>query len=184
MIIEIADAHFDEVIELGNSVHGEGYLDHSSLSVIVEKGYKNGINSCFVALESDQLLGFRLTYAAKQWDIDKWCTPNKWSVPTEHVGYFKCNTVAEDARGKGLGGLLLQSSVAALKRQGARAGVSHLWKQSPNNSAVRYFTKAGGKLIKEHPNRWNDTSDHPDYICVICGSNCRCTASEMLLTFN
>ena len=153
MIFEITDTYFDEVINLGNLVHGEGYLDRSSLSMIVEKGSKNGINSSFVALESGKLLGFRLTYAAEQWDIDKWCSPDEWSVPTEHVGYFKCNTVAEEARGKGLGGLLLQSSVAALKRQGARAGISHLWKQSPNNSAVRYFSKAGGILIKDHPNR-------------------------------
>ncbi|MCL1052112.1 GNAT family N-acetyltransferase [Shewanella abyssi] len=183
MIQPLEQKHFNDVIELGNLVHGNGYLDDNSLQSIVAKGNKNGINSCFVAIESNRLLGFRLTYAAQQWLIDKWCTPNRWGVSQEQVGYFKCNTVAADARGKGIGGLLLDASITALKQQGATAGVSHLWKQSPNNSAVRYFTKAGGVLIKEHPERWNDTAEHPDYICVLCGPSCHCAACEMLLIF-
>ena len=183
MITELEPCHYNAVIKLGNLVHGEGYLDLQSLELILKKGFKNNINSCFVAIDSGKLLGFRLSYAAQQWQIDKWCSPDKWQVAAEKVGYFKCNTVAEEARGQGLGGQLLQSSIDALQQQGAVAGVSHLWKQSPNNSAVRYFSKAGGQLIKQHPNRWNNSTDHPDYICVLCGKHCRCTASEMLLTF-
>ena len=48
MIFEITDTYFDEVINLGNLVHGEGYLDRSSLSMIVEKGSKNGIIKAIV----------------------------------------------------------------------------------------------------------------------------------------
>ncbi|PKH57971.1 GNAT family N-acetyltransferase [Shewanella sp. Choline-02u-19] len=183
MIQPLEAQHFHDVIELGNLVHGNGYLDRASLQSIVDKGNSNGINSCFVAIESGRLLGFRLTYAAGQWPIDLWCTPNRWGVDQTQVGYFKCNTVASDARGKGIGGLLLNAAIGALKQQGAIAGVSHLWQQSPHNSAVRYFTKAGGVLIKEHPDRWNNTLEHPDYNCVLCGPSCHCVACEMLLIF-
>ncbi|WP_259649555.1 GNAT family N-acetyltransferase [Shewanella sp. MBTL60-007] len=183
MIIPLATKHFDAVIALGNQVHGDGYLDEKSLAHIVNLGHKNGINSCFVAIDKQHLLGFRLCYAPGQWTVDKWCSPNRWGIEAERVGYFKCNTVAEEARGKGLGGRLLQASISALTQQGASAGVSHLWQQSPNNAAVKYFTKAGGKLIKEHPNRWSDTDEHPDYVCILCGSNCHCVACEMLLKF-
>ncbi|GIU38334.1 GNAT family N-acetyltransferase [Shewanella schlegeliana] len=183
MIVPLTPIHFDAVIALGNQVHGDGYLDAKSLAHIVSLGYKKGINSCFVAIEKGALLGFRLCYAPGQWPIDKWCSPKLWGIEEECVGYFKCNTVAKDARGKGLGGRLLQASISALTQQGATAGVSHLWQQSPNNAAVKYFTKAGGKLIYEHPNRWNDTEEHPDYVCILCGPNCHCVACEMLLTF-
>ena len=82
-----------------------------------------------------------------------------------------------------MGGQLLKHSVNAVKAQGAKAGVSHLWQQSPHNAAVRYFTKAGGKLIKQHPERWNQRYVGEEYLCVICGTDCKCVACEMLLVF-
>lgn len=183
MIQTLSPEHFDDVISLGNQVHGEGYLDKCSLEALYLKGFSHDINANFVAYQDDQLVGFRLTYAPGNWQVDKWCTPDAWGIELEHVCYFKCNTVAESYRGAGIGGKLLAASIAATKRQGAKAGISHLWKQSPNNSAVKYFTKAGGMLIKEHKDRWNDALEHPDYVCVICGDDCHCTACEMLLIF-
>ncbi|MFC1520497.1 GNAT family N-acetyltransferase, partial [Pseudomonadota bacterium] len=130
------------------------------------------------------IVGFRLTYAAGKWPVDQWCTPEKWPVTAENMCYFKCNTVAEAYRGQGIGSKLLQASIAAVKQQGAKAGVSHLWQQSPNNSAVGYFTHAGGQLIKQHPSRWNQKVDGSDYLCVLCGDDCHCTACEMVIEFS
>ncbi|WP_394497083.1 GNAT family N-acetyltransferase [Shewanella sp. ENK2] len=186
---------FQQVIELGNLVHGEGYLDMPSLENIYQMGIKNNINAHFIAeneqlssihqaQEQSKIAGFRLTYAAGNWPIDKWCTPQKWPVSPDQMCYFKCNTVAQELRGQGIGSQLLQASIKAVKAQGATAGVSHLWKQSPKNSAVGYFTHAGGKLIKEHPSRWNQQQDNSDYLCVICGDDCHCTACEMVIEFN
>lgn len=183
MIEILAPSHFEDVISLGNQVHGVGYLDPISLQSLYTKGLKNDINANFVAYQDGKLIGFRLTYAPGNWQTDQWCTPDAWGIELERVCYFKCNTVHEQYRGMGVGGKLLSASIAATKRQGAKAGVSHLWKDSPNNSAVKYFTKAGGMLVKEHPERWNDTEEHPDYICVLCGEDCHCTACEMLLIF-
>ena len=70
----------------------------------------------------------------------------------------------------------------AAKGQGATAGVSHLWKQSPGNSAVKYFSKNGGTLIKEHADRWRELS-LAGYDCPICSNDCRCEAAEMMITF-
>ena len=67
---------------------------------------------------------------------------------TSQVCYFKCNTVDESYRGYGIGSTLLRLSIDAAKQQGAKAGISHLWKQSPGNSAVKYFTKCGGQLVQ------------------------------------
>jgi GNAT superfamily N-acetyltransferase len=184
MIRELTPSDFDAVIALGLLVHGEGYLDWESLNHIYHQGIKNDINANFVAVEGEELLGFRLTYAPGQWQFDPWCSISLWGVPAETVCYFKSNTLAESARGKGLGGKLLAASIAAVKCQGARAGVAHLWKESPHNAAVRYFAKAGARLIKEHPGRWNQAVDNPHYVCVRCGYDCHCTACEMLLRFD
>ncbi|BAJ02115.1 GNAT family N-acetyltransferase [Shewanella violacea] len=183
MIQTLTAAHFTDVISLGNLVHGDGYLNETSLAALYQKGISNEINANFVAHHDGKLIGFRLTYAPGNWQTDKWCTPHAWGIEAPKVCYFKCNTLAEPFRGAGIGGKLLSASIAATKRQGAIAGIGHLWKQSPNNSAVRYFTKAGATLIKEHPARWNNSKNHSDYVCVICGTDCQCTACEMLLIF-
>jgi GNAT superfamily N-acetyltransferase len=183
MIRQLTFADFDAVLTLGAIVHGRGYMDVDELTAIYHKGIKNGINANFVAIENDQLLGFRLTYAAGQWDQDIWCTVDQWGLDFSEVCYFKSNTIAKSNRGKGLGGKLLAASKTAVIAQGAKAGVSHLWQQSPNNAAVRYFTKAGGKLIKQHPQRWHQRNVGEDYICVLCGEDCHCVACEMLLLF-
>lgn len=173
---------FEQVIRLATEVHGEGYVDQASMKVWYDKGIKNGINAGFVVYHDAKLVGFRITYAVQQWQIDKWCSTELWRVPAEQVCYFKCNTVDENYRGHGIGGELLKRSIAAAKAQGARAGVSHLWRQSPGNSAVKYFTKCGGVLIKDHPDRWHEIS-LAGYDCPICQHDCHCVAAEMLIVF-
>ncbi|NKF51221.1 GNAT family N-acetyltransferase [Shewanella sp. WXL01] len=185
LIRQLLPADFQAVITLGNLIHGAGYLNQAELEKIYQQGIKCGVNAHFVALDSqtEELVGFRLTYAPGQWPKDRWCSIAQWGVEFEDVCYFKSNTIAEHARGKGLGGKLLAASIEAVKAQGAKAGVSHLWQQSPNNAAVKYFTKAGGKLIKVHPERWNQRYVGEDYHCVLCGNDCHCDACEMLLKF-
>ncbi len=180
---QLTPTDFAAVIHLASQVHGEGYLDQASMQAWYEKGLKNGINAGFVVYHEQHLVGFRITYAVQQWQIDQWCSPKLWPVAAEHVCYFKCNTVDENYRGHGIGGELLKRSIAAAKQQGARAGVSHLWKQSPGNSAVKYFTKCGGIRIKNHPDRWHELS-LTGYECPICHNDCHCEAAEMMVVFN
>ncbi|MCH2058597.1 MAG: GNAT family N-acetyltransferase [Thalassotalea sp.] len=179
---EITERDFAQVIALANHVHGEGYMDMDNTPIWVNKGIKDGINAGFVALDGEKLVGFRLTYAVGNWEIDKWCSPELWQVSPQSVCYFKCNTVDENYRGYGIGSELLKRSIAAAQQQGAKAGVSHLWKQSPGNSAVKYFTKCGGKLIKSHPDKWREDALN-GYDCILCGFDCHCEAAEMMIYF-
>lgn len=180
---EMTSNDFEQIVRLGNHVHGDGYLCLEKAKAWYEKGLKNGINSGFVAYDEDKLVGFRITYASEQWHIDNWCSPNLWQVPAEQVCYFKCNTVDENYRGYGIGSKLLALSIAAAKKQGATAGVSHLWKQSPGNSAVKYFTKCGGQLVQSHPDKWREEALN-GYDCIICGYDCHCEAAEMIIYFD
>ena len=122
---------YTAAIKLATTVHGEGYIDDEIISRWVNKGIKNNINTGYVAYHENQLVGFRLTYAVEQWQIDSWCSPALWQVEANKVCYFKCNTDDENYRGHGIGGQLLKLSIDAAKQQGAIAGVSHLWRQSP-----------------------------------------------------
>lgn len=179
----LTENDFTQIIRLGNHVHGDGYLDKDNIAAWVEKGLKGNINAGFVAYDNDKLVGFRITYAADSWPIDQWCSPKLWQVQSEKVCYFKCNTVDENYRGYGIGSRLLTLSIDAAKQQGATAGVSHLWKQSPGNSAVKYFTKCGGELVKSHPDKWREDALN-GYDCVICGHDCHCEAAEMIIYFD
>lgn len=180
---EITPDDFAQIITLGNHVHGDGYIDENNVSTWVAKGFKHDINAGYVAYDGDKLVGFRITYSADNWTIDQWCSPDKWQVPAQNVCYFKCNTVDENYRGYGIGSQLLKLSIAAAVKQGAKAGIAHLWKQSPGNSAVKYFTKCGGELIKSHPDKWREQALN-GYDCILCGFDCHCEAAEMIIYFN
>ena len=173
---------FGAVISLALKVHGAGYIDQNKMQNWYEKGIYKGGNASFVAYDEHTLIGFRLTFAAGLWQIDQWCSPELWPIDSQRVCYFKCNTVSENYRGYGVGSQLLKLSITAAKKQGAQAGVSHLWRQSPGNSAVKYFMKCGGKLIKDHPDRWHELSTK-GYDCTICHFDCHCVAAEMMIVF-
>lgn len=196
----LSPKHFAAVVDLGNAVHGDNYLDAKSMQGIYDKSWHNDINASWVAIdnnfsngqtqipltqqvESGALVGFRLTYAAKNWQLDKWCSEQQWAVPANEVCYFKCNTVNQAYRGLGIGKTLLKHSISSATKQGAKAGLAHIWLASPGNSAYAYFSACGGKLIKEHPNKWQIHSIEDNYDCPVCGDLCNCTAAEMLLTF-
>lgn len=186
---ELTPKYFEQAIELANEVHGDGYLDEKSIAEWTTRGVSNNHSCSYVALLNDsastvaKVVGFRITFSAEHWQADQWCSPDLWHVPKAKCCYFKCNTVNEKYRGLGIGKTLLQLSIAAAKKQGALAGISHLWKQSPNNSAIAYFTHCGGELIKYHPDKWNEESKQ-GYNCVLCGHDCHCEAAEMIIHFN
>lgn len=174
--------YFRQVIKLANEVHGDGYLTEESIADWTSRGISADINCGYVALLNNQVIGFRITFSAQHWQIDQWCSPDLWQVSAHKCCYFKCNTVNENYRGLGVGKKLLQLSIKAAKQQGAQAGVAHLWKQSPNNSAVAYFTHCGGELVKSHPDKWNEASKQ-GYNCILCGHDCHCEAAEMIIRF-
>lgn len=175
--------YFTQAITLANKVHGNGYLDDKKIEQWTNNGIVNNINCSFVALVNGSVVGFRITYSAQQWKIDEWCSPTRWYVDINKCCYFKCNTVDEKHRGLGIGKQLLGLAVEAATKQGAKAGISHLWKQSPNNSAVSYFTKCGGTLVASHPHKWNEESKQ-GYDCILCGHDCHCEAAEMIIYFD
>jgi predicted GNAT family acetyltransferase len=176
--------HFASIIALGNHVHGDNYLDSQSIERLYQSSWQNDINASWVAIdEQDNLIGFRLTVAPNHWTPDQWCSPKAWVVNANEVSYFKCNTVAESVRGQGVGSALLKHSIESSKLQGAKAGLAHIWLASPGNSAFRYFSACGGKLVKKHANKWQALSIEDNYQCPVCGDLCECTAAEMILPF-
>lgn len=176
------------IIKLGNRVHGENYLTMREMEKTFFKGLDKALNCSYVAYDGERgkggkLIGFRLTYAPGNWEIDKWCTINKWGVPPEKVCYLKSNTINEDYRGQGIGTELLDRSVETVKQMGGVAAVTHIWMESPNGSAMKYFAKVGGQFIKLHKNRWLEDCITSNYHCVHHGDYCICSASEMILYF-
>lgn len=180
----LAADDFNAVIAMGNLVHGDNYLDQASMQAIYQRGLKLGLNASFVAYDGQRLVGFRLTYAPGNWEIDHWCTPNAWRVTADQCCYFKCNTIDSDYRQQGIGSRLLRCSAEIARQQGATAGISHVWMQSPGNAAFGYFCKSGGHLVNTHADRWNDDCITDGYICTICGNDCHCDAGEMILYFD
>ena len=183
-ILSLEAPLFSPVIELANQVHGDNYLDLESLSLMKQQGIKSGLNASFVALDdNDNVVAYRLSFAPGQWNLDKWCSVDSWPVAHPYMAYFKSVAVAPSARGQGVASALLKASVDILRRQGGKAGLAHIWRESPGNAAERYFSHAGAKLLKVHPKRWAHLCETAGYICPLCGSACQCSAAEMVLVF-
>lgn len=181
--LALTENDFSAVITLANTIHGAHYLSLSMLQKMHQQGIKQGINASFVAIAHNEIIGYRLSFAAGQWQSDQWCTETQWPVSLQHMAYFKSVGVLANYRGQGVAKSLLQHSIHALKRQGAVAGLAHIWRESPGNAAQAYFTKAGAKLIGVHADRWRHLSETLGYNCPCCGEICHCSAAEMVLLF-
>ena len=175
---------YDAVVKLANDIHGENYLNSNSLEQMHQQAIKADIDANFVATSDlGQIIGYRLSFAAGQWQQDAWCSTDLWPVAITEMAYFKSVGVSPTMRGKGIASALLQHSVTALQQQGAKAGLAHIWRESPGNAAQRYFSYAGGAVLKVHPDRWRHLSETIGYCCPRCGALCRCSAAEMVLVF-
>ncbi len=184
-IDQLEPRYFPKVIKLGNEVHGDAYLTDEIIAKIYTKSIKDNVNCSFVMLDGDKVVGFRLTYAATNWQLDEWCSPDLWKLPIEQLCYFKSSTVDADYRGYGIAKQMLNVSIEAAKKQGAKGGICHTWMQSPGNAAYLYFIHCGGVHLKTYPNRWLEDS-YAGYRCIVCGADeyCHCDAGEMILYFD
>jgi GNAT superfamily N-acetyltransferase len=183
---------FDRIIELGDLVQGKNYLNYDTISKIHGMSYSRGTCCSYVMYdqprEKRNLIGFRLTYGPGLWVPDEWCSVDAWGVAPEKVCYFKSNTIHPDYQGKGIGPAMLDVSIEAVKQMGAEAGVTHIWLETPNKSAYRYFAKTGAETLWIWPGRWKNDLETYGYQCVVCCADgqvrpCRCHAAEMMLYF-
>lgn len=158
---------------------GLNYFSRQELEEAFAKSSLNGVMCSFVLVDDHGAIqGFRLAYPPTTWSKGKGSKlrADLWSVPLESAAYFQSLFLADAVQGQGWGPQLSAASVAAFRELGARAIVTHAWKESPNNSSIRYLTKFGFEPVAEHPNYWVDV----DYECVRDGKPCRCTAVEMI----
>lgn len=179
LIRELKASDLDAVRLFTDTAIGSNYFSKKDLEDIFAKSRKNGIMCSFVLIDSENVIhGVRITYAPGMWTKGKsnHLRPDLWKTAQENVGYFQSLFISEDARGEKWGPRLSEKSVEALRRLGATAIVTHAWKESPNNSSLRYLTKFGFEVVDTHPYYWKDV----DYVCTLDGKPCMCTAIEMI----
>lgn len=158
---------------------GKNYFSVEELQECFSKSLSQGVMCSFVLVdEQDQIHGFRLAYPPGTWSKGKGSVlrADLWKVPLDKVAYFQSLFLASDAQGQGWGPLLSEAAITAFRKLGAEAIVTHAWKESPNNSSIRYLSKFGFESVATHPEYWIDV----DYECVRDGRPCRCTAEEMI----
>lgn len=162
-----------------DQVIGRNYFTESELADSLQRSQAEGVMCSFVLTQGEKLLGLRLAYPPGRWIKGKGqrLSSHLWKIPQEEAAYFQTLFLAPEIQGQGWGPKLTAASLQALKKLGAKAVVTHAWKESPNNSSIRYLTKQGFKTIAAYPEYWIDV----DYTCVLDGRPCRCTAEEMIL---
>lgn len=176
----VADA--PAVSALADVLIGPGYYPPQLVLDTLHKSTADGTVCSHVARADSsgkrQLVGFRFAMPPGRWAKGRGngLSPDKWPVTLDECAYFQSSYVAFEARGRGVGPAMAAEALATLKTLGARAVVTHSWKESPNNSSVRYLTRLGFQRVTEYPGYWSEV----DYICWLDGSPCQCTAIEMI----
>lgn len=166
------------VKEFTDKTIGLNYFSLPELEDCHTKSLSNNLMCSFVLENADGIQGFRLAYPPGTWNKGKGSKlrPDLWKVPAENVGYFQSLFLSEHAQGQGWGPKLSAAAIENFKKLNTKAIVTHAWKESPNNSSIRYLTKFGFQSIATHNEYWVDV----DYECVRDGKPCRCTAEEMI----
>ncbi len=161
---------------------GKNYFSIEELHENFEKSSLNGVMCSFVLVDDhENIIGLRLAYPPGKWNKGKGnrLRSDLWKVAIEKVAYFQSLFLSDEAQGLGFGPLLSDAAISAFKKLGAEAVVTHAWKESPNNSSIRYLSRFGFESIAVHPEYWIDV----DYECTLDGKPCRCTAEEMIKYF-
>jgi len=160
---------------------GKNYFSIEELEGNFRKSASQGVMCSFVLAEAETIFGLRLAYPPGLWSKGKGSKlrADLWQTPLEKTAYFQSLFLAPAVQGQGWGPKLSAAAIAAFKKLGTEAIVTHAWKESPNNSSIRYLTKQGFQSVATHPEYWVDV----DYECVRDGKPCRCTAEEMILYF-
>lgn len=180
-IVPFSRDNLEEVKQLTDEVFGSNYLTIEDLRGGFVNSWRNGENCSFLMYDDGRLIGVRITCAPGRWVYEGYKV-DAWKVDPEKVVYFQTICIHPDYSGKGLGQKLLDASIEASKEQDAVAGVANIWVNSPNNSAYRYFSKAGGQVINLKPDFWK--YKHTEQVpCSRCGSPCLCTSAEMIIYF-
>ncbi len=159
---------------------GTGYFSLEEAKEMVRMSEKNGVPCSFVLEENGQIQGIRICFPPGQWmqksSPDR-LLPHLWKVPAATAGYFKSLFISEHYRGAGLGPQLSNTAMDSLRKLEAKAIVTHSWKESPDNTSVRYLQKFGFQVVGEHPLFWSEIP----YDCTRClKPPCQCTAIEMI----
>ncbi len=173
------NGYLSDVLKFCNEFIGDGYYSLEQLKILLEQSKKREKCVSFCAYDKDKLVGIRITLAPGKWiDNDtKGLTPERWNVPVGEVAYFKSLFIRDDYQKRGIGSLLSNTSIEALKEIKTSAIICHSWLESPNNSSQIYLKKMGFISIKEHKKFWYDL----DYTCSRCGvGKCICSAEEMI----
>lgn len=167
------------VKEFTDKVIGLNYFRLEELQDCYRKSLSQGVMCSFI-LENQQgtIQGLRLAYPPGSWSKGKGSKlrPDLWKVPLDRVAYFQSLFLSEEAQGEGWGPNLSEAALERFRKLGALAVITHAWKESPNNSSIRYLTKFGFVSVATHPEYWIEI----DYECVLDGNPCRCTAEEMI----
>ena len=162
-----------------DGVIGKNYFSKNELFENLKKSKSEDIVCSFVLSDADRILGLRLAYPPGLWSQGKGAKlrPDLWRTPLDKTAYFQSLFLAPEIQGQGWGPKLSAASLAKLRELGALSVVTHAWKESPNNSSIRYLKKQGFERVAVHANYWIDV----DYECILDGTPCRCTAEEMIL---
>jgi GNAT superfamily N-acetyltransferase len=160
---------------------GMGYYPIEELQDIYRRSVKDGVMCSLLLQDSHgEIAGIRFSYPPGLWEHGKGrgLEPAKWPYNLENTAYFQSLFLAAKLRGGGWGGKLSLEALKRLRDVGAKGVVCHSWKESPNNSSVKYLLKLGFVIVADHPLYWKDI----DYNCTRCLTPpCQCTAQEMYL---
>lgn len=180
LIRSMQESDLNRVKSFTDRAIGANYYTLEELASIHSKSTKNDrCASLVLAGKDEEIFGVRLSYPPGNWESGKGrgLCPDRWRVNLTETAYFQSLFIDPNLTSQGWGKKMSLLSISMLKSMGAKAVVTHSWRESPDDSSGRYLRGMGFEHIQSHPLYWFEV----DYQCTRCGKPCVCTADEMIL---
>ena len=166
--IIVATDYLDQLIMMGDSAFGKGYLTSSDF--IRSRGFIIG------AFIDDELVGFIFNYFVDIEDSDQYYFVEQF-IPSMPILYVKSIVVSPEFQRRGIARLLLDESIRFSDSRGVNFYYGYAWLVNGDAPFGSVFISCGFRALMVKDRLWYNDSLNKQYHCTICGDPpCCCSA--------
>jgi ribosomal protein S18 acetylase RimI-like enzyme len=177
------ESHISKVYGLLTEYFGVNYISLVDLREMINERALQSTSSSYVALCNNELIGFITGYFPKRWDETIFSLKSLKNIDLNTTSYLKIIAVDQNFRDKKVGTQLFEVILNSFKDKNTENIILQVWNESKGNSSFNFFKSKNFKLLNVIEDYWYESSLKEYWICIRCGNPCKCSVSEMVLSF-
>lgn len=183
IIMHFTEEYLPRLMEISRAELGSDYLEEEDF--LMTQTSKDDF--CLVAIDETGPIGFTICNVFGKEKVDPILHmpdgPERDEIlGYERIGYLASVAVADSAKRKGAGKLMVAAAEREFDRRRVDVSCAMAWKSvSGTVNISEVLKRAGMEEVKEFSGYWNDPRAFPNgHDCPVCGNPCSCSAVYFL----